>query len=288
MKPRKAIAVALPLAAALAVVGILLGRAPSKTGDGEDPGVSESQRRRLLRREARVRRHQSAEEAVREAMKGVRLPKRERGKRVKRINYEDLFAHLKGADRQQAEAVQRALDEENFDAVVAAAKTALRSPNPEVRENAVDALGWFGAEALPELTTCMADPDEDVAQTAMHQWEGALAEIENAREQLSISIAVLGTITDKDALESISGQFSNSATEYIDEVDDEGEALERRVEVVQALLDLMGDGDDRHAEVAEETYEDITGSKWRGVEEAEKYLRDPDNYEEPDDDPDEG
>ena len=283
--------VAVPVAAALIVVCASLCRSGNEgNAEKRNAALSEREQRRLLRREARIRKHLSAEEAVREAMKGVKIPKRERGKRVKRINYDDLFAHLKGVDRTQAEAVQKALDEEDFKAVVEAAKVSLQSENPEVRENAIDALGWFGAEALPELTTCMADKDEDVAQSAMHQWEYALADIEDARERLVISVAALATITDKDALESISGQFSNSATEYIDDEEDEEKAMVNRVEVVQALLDLMDDGDERHAQVAEETYEDITGNKWLGVDEAEKYLRDPDNYEEPEDaeDRDEG
>lgn len=224
---------------------------------------------------------ETAKAAVQDALRNVTIAKKPRSW-LGRSDPDRMYAHLKGKDRTLAEQLQRGLDEADFKNVAAAADAAANSKNPEVRELAVDALGWFGAEALPELTMCMADPDEDVAQAAMNQWEQGLAEIDGSFDRLSIAAAALGTITDANALESLSGHFSNAATEYIDEAeDDENKALERRVEVVQALLDIIEGGNAVRARQAMETYDDITGSRWLGVDEAEKYLRDPDNYEEP-------
>ena len=187
------------------------------------------------------------------------------------------------ADQRLSDAIQDALEKEDFDAVAAAAEKALKSPNPDVRRDAVDALGWLGEKALAELTIWMADADEDVAQAAMDHWEEGVSEIEDANERLQTSLFALNTLTDKDALTMIGGQFANAATELGDEEEDETRASQKRTEVVQVLVDMIEGGKTAHAEAAREIYEDVTGNKWISVEEAEKYLRDPDNYEEPDD-----
>ena len=80
----------------------------------------------------------------------------------------------------------------------------------------------------------------------------------------------------------IGSQFANAATELIDEEEDEALASQKRTEVIQALVDMIEGGKPAHVEAASEIYEDVTGNKWISVDEAEKYLRDPDNYEEPD------
>lgn len=187
------------------------------------------------------------------------------------------------ADQRLSDAIQDALDKEDLDAVVASAEKALKSPNPDVRHDAVDALGWFGEQALAELTVWMADADEEVAQAAMDHWEEGVSELEDANERLQTALFALNTLTDKDALTMIGSQFANAATDLIDEEDDEARASQKRTEVVQALVDMIEGGKEAHAEAAREIYEDVTGNKWISIDEAEKYLRDPDNYEEPDD-----
>ena len=187
------------------------------------------------------------------------------------------------ADQKLSDAIQDALEKEDFPAVVAAVEKALKSRNPDVRREAVDALGWFGEKALAELTVWMADADEDVAQAAMDHWENGVSELEDANERLQTSLFALNTLTDKDALTMIGSQFANAATELIDEEEDEEKALQKRTEVIQALVDMIESDKPSCAAAAREIYEDVTGNRWISVDEAEKYLRDPDNYEEPDD-----
>lgn len=251
-------------------------------GSAEDDGGRKVSERKTLLRRSRSAARTSPAQAVRDALKrpsGIAKPRR----RSIRHDPDGMYGRLKGVDRQQAESLQRALDEGEFNQVAASVEQVLKTAtNPEVLEYAVEALGWFGADALPELTACMAHADEGVAQTAINLWDQALAEVPDSATRLSVSAAALGTLTNSDALDSISGQFSNAALEYIDGEDDEAKASEKRVEVVQMLLDIIEGDNDLRAEKACEAFEDITGSRWRGVEEAEKYLRDPDNYEEPD------
>ena len=200
--------------------------------------------------------------------------------RLKRRSGEHPYS---AADQRLSDAIQEALEKEDLSAVIEAAEKALKSPNPDVRHDAVDALGWFGEKALTELTIWMADADEDVAQAAMGHWEEGVSELEDAKERLQTSLFALNALTDKDALTMIGGQFANAATELIDEEDDETRASQKRTEVVQALVDMIEGDKPASAEAAREIYEDVTGNKWISVGEAEKYLRDPDNYEEPDD-----
>ena len=196
----------------------------------------------------------------------------------------DEFAHLSGADRKLAEAIQAAQDAEDFNATLAAAQAAYKSANAELRQAAVEALGMLGDRALPELTPMMADPNEDVARAAMDAWELGLADVEKASDRVSIAKLALLAISDKDALTMIGGQFSAAATDFIDSAEDDEKALRRRVEVVQTVVDMIADEKcATRSNAAGEIYEEITGRAWCGIDEAEKYLRDPDNYEPPED-----
>ncbi len=191
------------------------------------------------------------------------------------------FAHLPPADRNLAESVQNALDREDYAATLKAAGKALNSTNAEVRLHAVEALGWFGKRALAELTPCMADSDENVAQSAANAWELALSEIEDAKERFDVALLALTTISAKDPLRMIGSQFANAATDLIEGIEDEQSAAEKRIGVVQAVADIICGDQPSQAAAAREIYEEITGHEWLNVEEAEKYLSDPENYEPP-------
>ena len=56
------------------------------------------------------------------------------------------------------------------------------------------------------------------------------------------------------------------------------------MEAIQALVDLMDQpGSPKRAEISRELYEEITGHNWISLDEAERYLQDPENYEPPED-----
>ena len=209
--------------------------------------------------------------------------KRRRAAPGVRLVLADEFEGMNAADRKLAEAVQAAMDSDDHNKIIAASAKALESANPRVRLEAVEALGWCGKDALSELTGMLADSDDEVRDIAINNWECALSELDNPKLRFSAALAVMGTITQSDALESISGQFGTAAQEYIDEVDDESAQNGRRVEIVQQLLDIIEGPKPECAEKAKEAFNDLTGHEWMGVEEAEKYLADPDDYEPPED-----
>jgi len=264
---------------AVASVGVWLACGRSAAPAVQESAASGKSANRLERHQKNPL--QTAEQAVRNKMP-KRLPKRDRKAQKKRKGVVEMFAHLSGDDRKNAEAVQAALDADDLKATVEAAKKSLASTNAEVRLNAVEALGWFGAEALPELTGCMADADDDVREAAGNQWELAVQEVESAEDRVNLTVAALGTLTDEDQLRSLGGLLSCAATESLGDAEDEDSASEKRIHVVQALVDIIeGGGKAVNVDAAKEAYNDITGNEWKGFDEAERYLADPDNYEPP-------
>lgn len=213
--------------------------------------------------------------------KNSKKRKRRAGKFMDGVD-RSMFAHFSEEDKKLAEVVQEALDADDADKTIKAATKLMSSSNPEARSHAVDALGWFGLKALPELTMLMGDSNEDVAQNAVNAWESGFSEIDNVQTRLKVSAMALNALSSKDALESIGAQFSIAATEYIDEAD-EGteESLDRRVDVLQSLVDMIGSSNNSLSDVGRDLYEEITGHNWINMDEAELYLNDPDNYEPP-------
>lgn len=231
-----------------------------------------------LEKRAKKSAPQTAEQAVRSKMP-KQLPKRARKVRKGPV---EMFDHLHGEDRKMAEAVQEALDADDLRATIEAAQKAMTSTNTEVRINAVEALGWFGAEALPELTGCMSDSDEEVRDAAENQWELAAQQVEKPDERFDIVAAALGTLSDENQLTSLGGILSCAATEAIDGEEDEVRSAEMRLHVVQTLVDIIeGDANQVNVAAAKEAFNDITNNEWRGLDEAQRYLDDPENYEPP-------
>lgn len=273
------------LCAALAVLvfgGIWLfaGNAGKKAGESassERTGGSKGRKIAIPEKRAVA----SASEAVRNALEKASKP----GKRRKHSGgaVADMFAHLQGEDRVNAEAVQAALDADDLAATLKAAKKSLVSTNAEVRLNAVEALGWFGVEALPELTACMSDADEEVRDAAASQWELAVQELERSDDQLRVSMAVFGTLSNGDQLTSIGGIIGGAAADLIDGAENDEIAADNRFEIIQALAEVIENGKPVNSAAAKELYNDVTCHEWRGVEEAQRYLDDPDNYEPPED-----
>ena len=199
-----------------------------------------------------------------------------------KISAAELYKDYSPADRRLAERLQALMDDEKpFELVREGALEALKSKNPELRIQAVESLGWFGERALVELTPLMADPDEDVAEAAVGAWELALNDLPTAGEKMSVSKMALEIIRDRDILTRIGGEFSGAALELVNGESNEAKATRYRVEAVQTILNMIESGRLSNESVGREIYEDISGHEWISVDEAEKYLADPENYEPP-------
>ena len=167
-------------------------------------------------------------------------------------------------ERRLAERIEKALDEESFEAAAACAKEALSCKDTEIRQAMVETLGWFGAKALPELTPFLADSDEDVRDGAMNEWSMAVSGIEDDAEKVGVVELAMNVLTDEDALEDISG-------EYI--------GVDEKLAVESLMRIIAADGSKNGVAKAKETYEFVTGDEWVSAEAAAKWIAE--EYEPP-------
>ena len=263
------------------VAAIVLAAVCWPTGGEESQTDGRAARRGKLLQSGRIApaTKMSPKEAVRSAMKPIEPAKRKKKSPFGRVRLDAIYTNLKGKDRKLAEDLQRALDDEDAELARVAADSAMKSEDPEVRRYAIDALGWFGAEMLPELTAAMADPDSDVSDSAENAWEQAVGEIEDSGERFAITAAAIASLSSEDQLTSISGVLSGAADEFIDGPEDEAEQAQNRLTVVQALVDIIDSGAEKNVEQAKDVYCEITGEDWSGVDAAEAYLYDQYDYD---------
>ena len=161
------------------------------------------------------------------------------------------------AVRTLAARIEKALDDEDLEAALACADEALKCGDVEVRQNMVDALGWFGEKAIPELTPFLADSDEDVRDSAMNEWTMALSSIEDEGGRIRIVELAMGVLKDEDVLEEISNEYVGV---------DEKLAVESLSRIIE------GGGSAEGVDKAKETYEFVTGEEWTDVESAARWI----------------
>lgn len=179
---------------------------------------------------------------------------------------EDGNAYPK-AEQELMAAAEKAIELDDLETARALAASALGSPNQELRESVVDALGWFGQDAMAELLPFMADSDEDVAETARSHWMSALQEVDDDGMKAGIIEMSMKAITDADTLEDVADELIG-----IDEL-----------AAVQVIVNLIEEGG-ASVEAAKEVYNSITGEDWSDIDAAEEWLQE--NYEPDDEDDD--
>lgn len=162
------------------------------------------------------------------------------------------------AERALADRIERALEDEDVNKARECAAEAQSCRVTEIRQAMVDALGWFGSRALPELTPFLADADEDVRESAQNEWSMALSDIENDAERVYAAELAMSVLTDEDMLEDVSGEYIGV---------DEKLAVESLVRVIEANRSSAG------VAKAKETYEFVTGDEWQSVVEARRWIR---------------
>ena len=167
-------------------------------------------------------------------------------------------------EKRLAADVEKALDEEDFELAKKCASLALKCKDVEIRQSMVDTLAWFGEKAIPELTPFIADPDEDVAENAMNEWDCAVSSIEDDGEKIGMTEMAMQVISDEDALESISGNYIG---------------VDEKLAVESLLRVIEGGGSTKGVDKAKETYEFVTGEEFVGRAAAEKWIAE--EYEPP-------
>lgn len=182
-------------------------------------------------------------------------------------------------DRKLADAVQAALDDDDLEQARKAVAEAMKSENPEVRQEAVDALGWFGDKALVDLTKAISDKDENVAESARSHVEDALMGIEDDDRAFVLAAEYLKLFAeDENAVTMFAGVLSSAGSRIIDPDDadsaeDVAKAKGNRAGIVDVVAEMIGKGG-KLAEKGRELYEEIVGEEWTDRAAAEKWAND--------------
>lgn len=274
-------AVAALAAVAAAAAGILALTFAGGGGEAEEAErapavrkakVAEKKVRPMKRKslkERRAERKKPAERAKpgeRRAMRpaGAAVAMRERIARAAAAVAEERASWTE-EERNLAEGVEKALDDENKKETLRLAQQAAKSARKEIRAQAVDALRWFGKDAMPELAAFMGDSDEDVRSDALDAWTSALAEMENPQLKGNVLKATMAALADREQLDSLAMEMNDLPNSM----------------QMDILLSLIDGKNAAAAEAAKEHYSFVTGEDWAGKEQADAWLREnPDTPEE--------
>lgn len=128
-------------------------------------------------------------------------PRTETKKPAKRTDAKPPANRAAATDRASDEAlaklVNQALKEERPNLIVDNLAAIMASPDPEVRQDAVEALAWFGERYLGEMLGFVSDEDEEVREAARNACETFISEIEDEGAKVKTIEFVTKFATDK-------------------------------------------------------------------------------------------
>ncbi len=174
--------------------------------------------------------------------------------------------NLSPAERRLMTAIEQGRDDDDLEQILKVLPEASVSTNVEIRAELVDALGWFGVQSMNHLLPFMADPDEDVRQSAIDNWTSAVGDVEDEKDRAQMIEAVMQVLNDKDALEFLTGELIGM---------DDKIAIQTLVDVIEG-----GKATRQATAVAREQYEFITGDEYTTIDAANQWLSE--NYDPPD------
>lgn len=192
---------------------------------------------------------------------------------------DDEEAKLNDFSRKILQDLQDALDSENFSRVSKlVAKMLEIPPDPKfgkdgvaalLRRKAVEALGWFGAKAMPELVGMLADADPEIVQATFDQFSLALEDISlSDYERADIVVMAAKVLKNSDDLEMLLMEINNM----------------RHSVGAGALVEICLEGTDAAKMLMPEAIEFFTGEdNLKTVEDVEKWLAENPDGEDDDD-----
>lgn len=226
------------LALAYLCLSPVRGSRPSPTADEKEVRPKQTKRIPVARTNSSVRvrkpRTAKSEKAVSGSQETV---------------YEDWIMALAGREREIACRVSDALDNEDFEVIRGFAREVAASANEELRQQMVDALGWFGEKAVADLTMFLNDRSEDVAQSAFNHWDSAIDSVDNEAFKLAVATDAMKSLSSPDMLDNVATKLKGA--------EDEVAAVRSVQEILRSVK-----GDSAAAKAAKEAYEFITGEEY--------------------------
>ena len=172
-------------------------------------------------------------------------------------------------DRRLLSAIEEGRDDDSLEKVLKVLPEAAASTNAEIRSELVDALDSFGVQAMNHLLPFLADPDDDVRQSAIDSWTSTLGEVDDEKMKAKLITAVkkMGIIN----FGSMNVDHVYSMQHFVQP----GETLQSGAYNIYC----GGKGLNQSVAAAREQYEFLTGDEYTTVEDADKWLTE--NYEPP-------
>lgn len=251
------------VAAGVAVIGGLLYFAMAPVEDA--PAEKTARREKAENREPASKAAGAIAETAPSATSSATVPTERKKTTLEKVQMtppKDWFESLpSGKDRTIAKNVQDALDAEDLEAMRKASAQARQSSNPEVRKAAAEALGWFGEKAVADLTGYLTDKNKDVAQAAFAAWDNAVDNLQEDKTRVQVVGMAMQVMTDKDSLAAAAAKFG---------------AIENRLMAVDAIVEVVENGNATAASAAKEAYEHIMGEPYENAAQARGHalLRD--------------
>ena len=192
---------------------------------------------------------------------------------------DDEEAKLNDFSRKILQDLQAALDSEDFSRISKlVAKMLEIPPDPKfgkegvaalLRRKAVEALGWFGAKAMPELVGMLGDADPEIVQATFDQFSLALEDISlSDYERADIVVMASKVLKNTDDLEMLFMEVNNM----------------RHSVGAGALVEICQDGTPEAKSLMPDTIEFFTGEdNLQTVEDVENWLAENPDGEDDDD-----
>jgi hypothetical protein len=183
-------------------------------------------------------------------------------KRTRTVRLEDSYTP---AERLLADRLQSALDGNRLADVREAVAKMKGQKNPDLKIEAIDALGFFGKEALSDLLPFLRDVSQDVVDSAVSRISSVLDELEENEKEFKADFitTMLSTrgLCNAEATDQFVGQLESIGS------DDEKLA----VRMIAQLIEGEEIGEKIKAR-AKEAYAFVTGDAYTTFEAAEKWY----------------
>lgn len=148
------------------------------------------------------------------------------------------------------DSLRKAFDEENKAKVLQIVRDMQKTKGWEeltpkvIKEEALEALDWFGVDTLPEVVGFLADKDKEILESAINRFESAVEDSDlKEADRANILVMAAQVITDSEALESMFFELNS---------------MENSI-AVEAIKQLWISANETAKRLLPETIESVTG-----------------------------
>lgn len=154
--------------------------------------------------------------------------------------------------------LKKALEDDSKDRVLTLASQAANFADQGLREEALEALNWYGSEAIAEMLVFLTDPDDGISRKAFVMVDQALDMVEDEKLKMKLIKSAIDFASTEDEAVSLLAKF-----ESVDAVD--------AVACISEMSEKVP-ADSVLGELLAAEYEDITGQKYHSKYSARRWI----------------